>query len=79
MLSFTSQGSLGGPKQIYKGWWLVVQGCQVTMAMGRNLRVYHNLGHAGPGQGYSLILEHKALGEMLPMEDFAIDNLSKLP
>lgn len=46
------------------------------MAMGRNLRVYHNLGHAGPGQGYSLILEHKALGEMLLVEDYAIDNLS---
>ena len=47
------------------------------MAMGRNLRVYHNLGHASPAQGYSLILEHKALGEMLLVEDYAIDNISE--
>ena len=69
-----------GPREVLK----LVTGCtgflghsQTTMAMGRNLRVFHNLGHSSPGRGYSLILEHKALREMLLVEDFAIDNLSK--
>ena len=48
------------------------------MAMGRNFRVYHNLGHTGPGQPYSLIMEQKARGERLIVEDFAISNLGTL-
>jgi hypothetical protein len=49
-----------------------------TMAMGRNFRVYHNLGHTGPGQPYSLIMEQKARGEMLIVENYAISSLSEL-
>ena len=72
------------PREVFKCGQVDCTGCtrlfghsQITMAMGRNLRVFHNLGHSSPGRGYSLILEHKALREMLLVEDFAIDNLSK--
>ena len=48
------------------------------MAMGRNLRVYHNLPNVGPNQSYSLLLENKARGEeYLLIENYAIVSLGK--
>ena len=49
------------------------------MAMGRNLRVYHNLPNVGPNQSYSLLLENKARGEeYLLIENYAIVSLGEL-
>ena len=42
------------------------------MAMGRNLRVYHNLPHCGPATPYSLVLEQRGVSEILLVENYAI-------
>ena len=50
------------------------------MAMGRNLRVYHNVLSAAQGGGgapsaprpYSLVLEQRGKGEILLVENYAI-------
>lgn len=47
------------------------------MAMGRNLRVFHNLPNCGPTQPYSLIVEQRGRDEILLVENYAIVPLSK--
>ena len=42
------------------------------MAMGRPLRVYHNLPNVGPTQPYSLIVEQRNRNEILLVENYAI-------
>ena len=49
------------------------------MAMGRNLRVMHNVlgANQAPQGPYSLVLERRAANEVLLVENFAIAALGK--
>ena len=48
------------------------------MAMGRNLRVMHNLPSCGPSTSYSMVLEHRGRAdEYLLVENYAIVSLGK--